>query len=386
MVVVLVAVMGAVAFLVPLSATQLGASPALLGLIMSVSSVGSLLAAVPAGVLVDRAGTRMPLAASCVVAAISAGGIALGDSITSIFVFFSLFRVAEIVVFVSFQAHVAGMAEGAADTTRGFGWYGFAASLGQLLGPAAAGYLLETAGEQWSWGLSALAFLGTGALALVLVASAPRSSARGGAAPLQGPLAMLRGGAFRRVLSGTAIVAVVASFVIIFAGGSRGTYFPVFLTTLGYTPSVAGMLVAVGALAGLASRVLLSSLVRVLRGSFPTMLWSFAVMTVGMGLTPFCRSIPALAINSFLVGIGGGVALPLSMATVAEGAPEGMRAVAMGVRLTGNRLAALVNPLVFGAASALWGVPSAFVAAAIVLLGSTVGLGLWWLRRGRVAA
>jgi MFS family permease len=383
--VLLVAVMGAVAFLVPLSATDLGASPGLLGLVMSVSAIGSLLAAVPAGMLVERAGTRRPLAAACLVAGVAVAGVAVSYAMTAVVLWFSVFRVAEIVIFVAFQAHVAGMGRPGGDTTRDFGWYGFAASLGQLVGPAAAGVLLEAAGHRLSWALTAASFVVVASLVLPLVSRPPGTRPQARAPAGEGMWRIFREGRWKAMLSSTGIVAIVASFVVIFAGGSRGTYFPVYLTSLGFTPSVAGTLVAVGALAGLLSRVLLSSLVRLCRGPFGAMLASFLVMTVGMAMTPLCHSFGALAVNSFLVGVGGGVALPLSMATVARSAPEGMRAVAMGVRLTGNRLATLVNPLVFGLVSTLWGVPAAFVAAAVILFGATIGLGGWWRGRGRAA-
>jgi MFS family permease len=384
-VVLLVAVMGAVAFIVPLSATDLGASPGLLGLVMSISAIGSLVAAVPAGLLVERAGTRRPLVAACLLAGASVAGVALSYSMAAVLLCFSVFRVAEIVIFVAFQAHVAGMSPPGADTTRYFGWYGFAASLGQLVGPTAAGVLLEAAGHRWSWALTAAAFAAVAALTLLLVSRRPGARPKASPPAREGLWRVFRGGRWKAMLGSAGIVAIIASFVVIFASGSRGTYFPVYLTSLGFTPSIAGTLVAVGALAGLLSRILLSALVGLCRGAFGAMLASFFVMTVGMGMTPLCHSPVALALNSFLVGIGGGVALPLSMATVAQSAPEGLRAVAMGVRLTGNRLAMLANPLLFGLVSSLWGVPSAFVAAAAVLLIATVGLGGWWRARGRAA-
>lgn len=377
--VILVAFMGAVGFLLPLSATDLGAGPGLLGLITGLSSLGSLLAAVPGGLLVQRTGTRKPLLAACFLAAASVAGVALSYSLPSILLCVSVYRVAEVVVFVSFQAHVAGMGRDGSDATRWFGWYGFAASLGQLSGPTVAGFLLESGGHRLSWAVVAASFLAAAALSAVLVS--PPAAGRDAGVPTRGGLrAMLGGGRWRSILNPAALVAIAASFLVIFAGGSRGTYFPVYLASLGYLPSAIGALVAVGSLAGLASRLVLSWTVRTLGGVFPAMLVSFAVMTVGMAWTPFCRSLPALAVNSFLVGIGGGVAIPLSMATVAQGAPEGMRAVAMGVRLTGNRLATLVNPLVFGLVATFWGIPGAFLVAAGILLAGTAAMGAWWRR------
>jgi MFS family permease len=383
--VLLVAVNCAAAFLVPLSATSLGASPGLLGIIMSVSSIGSLIAAVPAGMLVQRTGTRRPLVAATVVSGLCVAGVAAWYSLASLLVWFSIYKVAEILTYVCFQEYVAAMSGPGGDSTRDFGWYGFAASLGQLLGPAAAGLLLESRGYRWSWAITAGACIAFALLVLPLVSPSPAADGAERAGKRTGVRGALGNGGLKAMLGPVGIVAIAASFVVIFAGGSRGTYFPVYLTDLGFTPSVVGTLVAVTALASLLSRLLLRPLVKLCGGAFGAMLASFAAMTVGMAITPFCHRLPALAVNSFMVGIGNGVAIPLSMATVAQSAPEGLRAVAISVRLTGNRLATLLNPLVFGLVSTLWGVPAAFVVAAAILLAATVALGAWWRVRGRAA-
>ena len=56
--------------LIPLQVTALGAAPSLLGVLISVTSIGSLLIAVPSGVLAQRFGTRvLVVTASLLIAA-----------------------------------------------------------------------------------------------------------------------------------------------------------------------------------------------------------------------------------------------------------------------------------------------------------------------------
>src|SRR5690554_1322075 len=85
----------------------------------------------------------------------------------------------------------------------------------------------------------------------------------------------------------------------------------------------------------------------------------------------------ALPIYSIALGLGIGLALPLSMAIIADGVSLPDRGVAMGVRLTGNRLAQLVNPVFFGMVSQCWSLPAAFWWGGILLFAATGFLFFW---------
>ena len=78
-----------------------------------------------------------------------------------------------------------------------------------------------------------------------------------------------------------------------------------------------------------------------------------------------------------------GLVTEVPMTIVARNVSADTRAVAMSVRLMGNRLASFVNPLVFGMVAAVGGIPAAFVAAGILMLAFTAGLFAWWRLRGR---
>jgi MFS family permease len=56
------------------------------------------------------------------------------------------------------------------------------------------------------------------------------------------------------------------------------------------------------------------------------------------------------------------------MATVSEGVPPEDRGIALGIRLTGNRLAQLVNPVFFGLLAQNLGFGPAFITGGVVLL------------------
>ncbi len=363
--------------LIPLQATAMGASPGLLGVLMSVSAVGSLIVAVPAGVITQRLGTRAPIVVACLLMAASSALPALLPSIASLFVGLALFEIGRITVIVGAQGHVANLG-GKRDSGLDFGWYGSAAAIGQMAGPAAAGLLMDHLGYRPTWTAISGLLLLTG-LAFTGLIGPGRF-----AAPEKERVRYTRQ-RLRRLLNVPALVAILASFVVIFAMGSRQTFFPLYMERLRFGATTIGLLLSLRALVSVSSRLIMSRFVRLCGGRFPALLISMAGLALGIGLTPFCRDLPSLAALSVLVGIGTGIALPLSMATVADGVLPEDRGVAMGVRLSGNRLAQLVNPLLFGLLIQRFGMGTAFWAGGVVALAGTLPILVWW-RQGRLTA
>ena len=70
------------------------------------------------------------------------------------------------------------------------------------------------------------------------------------------------------------------------------------------------------------------------------------------------------------------------MLIVADNSGSQERGLAMGLRLMGNRLAQLVNPLLFGVITSLSGLGAAFVTGGSILLGSALALNHWRDRKG----
>jgi MFS family permease len=79
-----------------------------------------------------------------------------------------------------------------------------------------------------------------------------------------------------------------------------------------------------------------------------------------------------MAITVVLLGLGLGVGQPLNTSWLAECAPAGLRARAMSLRLTGNRLGQVIIPSVVGfvavsvgAAGVLWATAGTLGVAAV---------------------
>jgi MFS family permease len=134
---------------------------------------------------------------------------------------------------------------------------------------------------------------------------------------------------------------------MIFTKSVRGSFFPVLLKGYGFSASTIGMLVSLMEGSSTVMRLFLGSLLRVLRED--TLLLSGMVLGIAAtAVTPLIMNLPALAVASAVAGIGLGLNLPLTMSLIASDAPDHLRGLAMGVRLTGNRSAQLASPVIFG--------------------------------------
>lgn len=355
--------------IVPLYAAAFGATNAGIGLIIALYSLLPLFLAVPAGMAVDTFGARrlmiigsLGLAATSLATAIWPGLIVLTIAQT-------LQGLAQLAVIVAAQAYTASL------TTRGgregnFGWFATFASAGQFVGPLLGGALTDARGYGPAFlAAGCLAFL-PAVLALGLGEKRPAPTALPAPAP--------RGAQIRRLFRDDVIRgSIVASFAVLFAMGARQAFLPLYLQGLGFSATIIGMLLSLRALFSMVVRPFMPALVRISGSRFAALTCSMAAAAAGVGAVPWLSGFWSLAVSSALVGIGIGLSQPLSMAVVADQTPAGERGLALGVRLTGNRLAQVVNPLFFGLVAQLFGIGPAFWAAGLLLAGTTALMFRW---------
>ncbi len=365
--------------LVPLVLISLKASPTVLGAVVSVSAIGSLLLAVPGGILVGKWGSARVMALSLAICAATTLFLTFFPSIAGLFVGLVFFEIGKILFIVGAQAHIGNLGEGR-DLSLDFGWYGMSNAVGQLLGPFTAGLIIDRAGYAATWAAmtiiaAVLAFLLPRFVSNIAVAPA-KEAPKDGERPAKKSL--------RRYINGTALIAIIASFAVLFADGARTTFFPVLMDGYGYSATAIGFFLSLRALVSMSVRGFMGPFIKFVGGRFPALILSIVVMGVGIGITPFCQGYFLLTVNAIMVGIGLGLALPLSMATVSEGVPPEDRGVAMGIRLTGNRLAQLVNPIFFGLIAQRFGLSPAFIAGGLVLMLCAAPIFAWWRDRAGV--
>jgi MFS family permease len=346
-------------------ALALGADERAIGVIAGVYALLPLFAAVPLGRRTDQ-GRCAPLLPVGVV--LIAGGCALSglaNSLVAMAVWSGVMGLGHLSFVIGAQSLVARQSA-PHEHDRDFGHFTIGASLGQLVGPIAAGALI---GGSDMARTSALALVVAGAGAAAAFTSLwrterpvePKSrTAQGKRVPVH------------RILRSRGVPGgIFISLAVLSATDILTAYLPVVGEHRGIAPSVIGVLLSLRAAATIACRLVMTPILRLLGRT--------ALLTVtcvlGAVLCPaIALPVPVWALALILAALGFclGVGQPLSMTTVVRAAPDGARSTALALRLTGNRLGQAGAPAAAGLVAGVAGVAAPFVMLGALLLVSSV--------------
>lgn len=378
-------------------ALSLGASPLEIGLIQSSFSILPALTAVAIGRWIDRVGeSRYLIVAMATLVFGSALAAYAGGLVVLALAQVSL-GLGQIIYLVASQSLVANHGPREGREAR-FGHYSTVNSLGQLIGPSiaaaivggsavAAGGALVLAASTVAVPLSpgaatasagllpdnpeGIVFLVAGLITMVAFGLAfllPRRepavlAAGAGGEPHRAGAVAMAGRVLRRPGMASAMlvsVTVISALDVLIA------YLPAHGEDAGLSVALVGGLLSVRAGASLISRVFMSQLIRLLgRGRLLGL--SMAMAGVGLFLLPFTTDAVALVAIMVVVGLGLGLGQPMTIAWVANRSPRTELATALGVRITGNRVALLVVPTMMGAIAGAAGITAIFIVLAVSL-------------------
>ncbi|MFD7132473.1 MFS transporter [Streptomyces sp. NPDC059894] len=350
-------------------ALALGADERAVGVIAGVYALLPLFAAVPLGRRTDH-GRCAPLLSVGVV--LISGGCALSGAAGSLWtmaLWSGVMGLGHLCFVIGAQSLVARRSA-PHEQDRNFGHFTIGASLGQLVGPIAAG--LVVGGPDMA-GSSALALLGAGAVAAFAFTSLWRLEHRATAPGSRtGPGDRVP---VARILRARGVPAgILVSLAVLSASDILTAYLPVVGEHRGIAPAVVGVLLSLRAAATIACRLVLTSLLRLLgRRALLTVTCLLAALLCAGIAVP----VPVWGLAVLLVALGFclGVGQPLSMTTVVQAAPDGARSTALALRLTGNRLGQVAAPAAAGLVAGVAGVAAPFVMlGALLLLSSGVAL------------
>ncbi|MGW4542631.1 MFS transporter [Streptomyces chartreusis] len=342
-------------------ALALGADERAIGVIAGVYALLPLFVAVPLGRRTDH-GRCAPLLPVGVV--LISGGCALSglaDSLWAMAVWSGVMGLGHLCFVIGAQSLVARQSA-PHEQDRNFGHFTIGASLGQLVGPIAAGALI---GGPDMAGTSALALLVAGAGGAVAVTSLWRIErpATANSRREQGERVPVQ-----RILRARGVPAgIFISLAVLSATDILTAYLPVVGEHRGIAPAMIGVLLSLRAAATIACRLVLTPLLRLLGR---TLLLTVTCLLAALLCAGIALSVPvwALAVMLAVLGFCLGVGQPLSMTTVVQAAPEGARSTALALRLTGNRLGQVAAPASAGLVAGLAGVAAPFVMLGALLL------------------
>ncbi|MFC7344806.1 MFS transporter [Saccharopolyspora griseoalba] len=340
-------------------ALELGVPATWLGVLSGCFAVVPLVLAVPAGQIVDRVGERrVVIAGSLLMCGAGSTLLLLGHTAIGLVAGNVVLGTAHLGAVVGQQALVANSTR-SGRTDAAFGYYTFAASAGQALGPV----LIVLFGGNRAIPSTTPIFQGSTAIAVLLlvVSFAVRAGGPGHVAQTSQPVgvrALLRLPGLPRALLTSCVVLAAVDISLV--------YLPALGAERHIASGVIGSLLVLRAVASMISRLFLGRMTA--RVGRRRLLIS-SIFTAAVGLAACAAPVPTwlLAAAVAVAGFGLGVGQPLTMSWLAESAPPGTRGRAMSLRLTGNRAGQVLIP---GAA----GLAAAGLGAGGVLLITALGL------------
>ncbi|MFF3646445.1 MFS transporter [Streptomyces sp. NPDC002564] len=340
-------------------ALSLGADERAIGVIAGVYALLPLFAAVPLGRRTDhgRCAPLLPLGVVLILGGCALSGTAGG--LGSLAAWSGLMGLGHLCFVIGAQSIVARQSA-PAEQDRNFGHFTIGASLGQLIGPIAAGALIGADTGR----TSALALLVSAAVAAVSLASLWRiEHRRPTAAPRRAErvpvLGILR---TRGVPAG-----IFISLAVLSATDILTAYLPVVGEHRGIAPATVGLLLSLRAAATIACRLVMTPMIRLLGRAA---LLAATCLLGGLLCAGLALPVPVWGLALMLGALGFclGVGQPLSMTTVVQAAPDGARSTALALRLTGNRLGQVAAPASAGLVAGAAGVAAPFVMLGGLLL------------------
>lgn len=325
-------------------ALELGVPASWLGVLSGSFALVPLVLALPAGHIVDRLGERrVMLAGSLLMCAAGTVLLALGHTVPGLIAGSVVLGTAHLGAIVGQQALVAN------STTSGrmdsaFGYYTFAASLGQAAGPL---MIVAFGGTQAIPDTTPIFQAGIAiAIALFALTFAIESTRteRGPATRESvGVRQLLRlPGLAGALLTACAVLAAVDISLV---------YLPALGAERGIASSLIGTLLVLRAASSMASRFFLGRLSEAI-GRRRLLILSIFGAAIGITLAAAPVPVWLLLLAVTVAGFGLGVGQPLTMSWLAESAPPGARGRAMSLRLTGNRAGQVVIPGAIGLVAA----------------------------------
>ncbi len=253
-----------------------------------------------------------------------------------------------------------------------FGLLTVGVSAGQLFGPLLGGLLVDGRAGAALVPATTHAMLVATAIAAIAVGCALVAERSGG--PVAAASDSERSGRLLAIIGTRGVPAgIFASIAVLSAADVFTAYMPVLGEQRGISASVVGGLLAVRAGASMASRVGIGTLVRKV-GRRRLLAASAAAAAAALAAMTVVHPVPALFVLAVVVGGGLGFGQPLSMTLVVQLVPEGTRATALAVRLTGNRLGQVAAPAAAGAVAGSAGTAPVFWMLSAMLVASALAV------------
>ena len=349
-------------------ALENGASGFQIGLIASIYALVPLVVAVQMGRWVGRIGEVPLLFAGCLSFIILGVSFAFLNNIIAIAAATALTGVAHLSNVAASQAMVASRSPHQLQD-QNFGYFSFATSMGHTFGPMLGGIIAGSSGVLPQSSTSAfifaaiLAFLATVPFFLFKNIKGVRSQEeREAAGAIKAREVIKRPGIKPAIWTSLAVASTNDVLVVIL---------PLVGTQLGINPVVIGAILSIRSAAAMISRFSLGRLTSTF-GSARVMNFSMFISAIFLFVSAFATTEITLGVVMAIVGFLLGIGQPLTMSIVSKKSPIEERAMAISIRLFGNRLGQFLVPLGAGALAAPFGGGAVFVGLSVLIASAGV--------------
>jgi MFS family permease len=313
--------------------TRSGFSVAQAGMAVGAYGVGHLISSIAGGHLADRIGRRNTIAIAMFGSSITMLALSQARTFVAITmvtcivgIFAELYRPAS-------SALIIDLVEDPKRRVFAFGMYRFAVNLGVAAGPATAGFVADKSFFALFL-IDAFTSLVYGVIALAALPHGVRGAAKDDTG----------GSAVKIAFADGAFVAfLIATLGVALVDFQLGSTYPLYLTSIGFSARVYGMLVSLNGLLVCVFELWITSYVRRFR-ALPVIAIGYALNNFGFALTGLAHSVPALAAMMFIWTTGEMCSSPMSAAYVAELAPERYRGRYMGIYIFMFSIGLIIGP------------------------------------------
>jgi MFS family permease len=343
----------------------LGANAFDIGLLASAFAAVAALSAIPLGRIMDRVGPQPVMAVGAMVCATGCGLLVVAETIPQMAVTVASLGIGQLSAVVGSHTILATHGTDVARAVR-IGYYTSVASLGIAFGPILAGQVMGDVFEPWR---ASGAFVGAAILALfaaITIAVMPRTRAHLTGRHSADQVRLTAFDVLRRPGMGAAMIAGIAAI------GSNEllvAYLPVYGQANGIGPQAIGVALGALSLSQILSRLGMGRMLARF-GASQVLAISLLIAGLGVPLILVTAELAWIVIVVSAVGISLGLAQPLTLVWVVRTMPGYSQGLAMGIRMTGNRLGQLAIPVTVGATAGQLGPGAIMLAIAGLLLGA----------------
>jgi MFS family permease len=345
---------------VSLYALELGAGAGTIGVLIGLYALFPTLLSVAAGRMLDRRGYLPSLVAGAL--GMVAGLLipVLLPTMPGLLLSAAVMGLSNVYFIVAMQSITNRLGDGP-DRARNVANFSLAVSIGQLVGPVAAGLLIDGLGHRYAYAVLAVLPLGTLGMIAWLKSSLPTPPRSADGTPKPDLLEMLRRPELRPVF--------VMSAVAVAAVDLYSFFLPIYAHSIDLSASMTGLILGTFAAAAFVIRALMPWLIARL-GERRLLVQSLLLSGAAYLLFPFISAWWLLALLSFVLGLGVGCGQPLTMMMCYNRAPPGRSGEALGVRFTIVNMAHMSIPVLFGTMGSALGVLAVFWANGGLLIAS----------------